>query len=138
MIVSERLRAARKACKMTQGQVAELLGVDRSTYTYYETGKSSPSYENLMRLAAMFKVDVQWFLGAAEPDQCLHSGDNVFTLMKAVNESGMLQLSKEERQLVAFFRAMNAEGKGDAVMDALKQVRDGKAAPSEDEADDAQ
>ena len=59
MIVSERLRAARKACKMTQGQVAELLGVDRSTYTYYETGKSSPSYENLMRLAAMFKVDVQ-------------------------------------------------------------------------------
>ena len=137
MIVSERLRTARKACKMTQGQVAELLGVDRSTYTYYETGKSSPSYENLMRLAAMFKVDVQWFLGAAESDQCLHSGDNVFTLMQAVNESGMLQLSKEERQLVAFFRAMNAEGKGDAVMDALKQVRDGKAAPTEDETNDA-
>ena len=138
MIVCERLRAARKACKMTQSQVAELLGVDRSAYTYYETGKSSPSYENLMRLAAMFKVDVQWLLGVTVQDGCLHSGDDVFTLMRAVNESGMLQLSKEERQLVAFYRAMNAEGKGDAVMDALKQVRDMPPAPAEKEADDAQ
>ena len=138
MIVSERLRAARKACKMTQSQVADILGIDRSAYTYYETGKSSPSYENLMRLAAMFKVDVQWFLFADETDLCLHSGDDVFTLMNAVNESGMLQLSNEERQLVAFFRAMTAEGKGDAVMDALKQVRDREAAPAENEAGDAQ
>ena len=80
----------------------------------------------------------QWFFGDLQNAAYLSSGDNVFTLKQAINESGMLQLTQEERQLVAFFRAMNAEGKGAAVMDALKQVRDGKTAPAENEADDAQ
>ena len=35
---SRMLRSARAAQKLTQSQVAEVLQINRSTYTYYETG----------------------------------------------------------------------------------------------------
>lgn len=125
MIVAQRLKTARRACKLTQHQVAEILGVDRSAYTYYETGKTSPSLTNLVRLASIFKVEVSWLLGEADPSSHLISaGDDAISLMTAVSESHMQELSKEERQLVAFYRMMRGEGKGDAVKEALNAVRD--------------
>ena len=133
-MLSQRLKAARKACRLTQNQVAEILGIDRSAYTYYETGKTSPSLGNLLRLAAVFKVDASWLLGetAADEDaQFLSAGENVFARQQAISQSGMLELSKDERQLVAFYRAMKGEGKGEALLEALRQVRD-----SEPPADD--
>ena len=130
MIISERLRAARIACKLTQGQVAEILGIDRSAYTYYETGRTSPGINNLVRLASVFHVDVQWFFGETTDEPFLFAGEDVFCLQKAINETGMLQLSKDERQLVAFYRMMRGEGKGEAVFAALRQARD--AAPPEE------
>ena len=130
MIVAQRLKTARQACKLTQNQVAEILGVDRSAYTYYETGKTSPSLTNLVRLASIFKVEVSWLLGEVDPaSHLISAGDDALSLMKAVSESRMLELSKEERQLVAFYRMMRGEGKGDAVREALNAVRD--AVPSE-------
>ena len=128
MIVAQRLKTARQACKLTQNQVAEILGIDRSAYTYYETGKTSPSLTNLLRLASIFKVEVAWLLGEADPSTHLISaGDDALSLMKAVSESRMADLSREERQLVAFYRMMRGEGRGDAVLKALKSARD--AAP---------
>lgn len=135
MNVSQRLRAAREACKLTQGQVAEILGIERSAYTYYETGRTSPGINNLARLAAVFKVDVQWFFGEQTEGPFLNAGEDVFSRQQAVNETGMQQLSKEERQLVAFYRMMRGEGKGEAVFAALRQVRD--AAPPEEKKGDA-
>ena len=134
MNVSERLRMAREVCKLTQRQVAEILGIDRSAYTYYETGRTSPGINNLVRLAAVFKVDVPWFFGKETEEPFLSAGENVFERQEAINETGMLQLSKEERQLVAFYRMMRGEGKGEAVFAALRQARDA-ATPEENEKD---
>ena len=134
MAISERLRAAREACKLTQGQVAEILGVERSAYTYYETGRTSPGINNLVRLAAVFHVDVQWLLDEKTDAPLLSAGDNVFGLQDAIKETGMLQLSKDERQLVAFYRMMRGEGKGEAVFAALRRTRD--AAPPEENKND--
>ena len=36
------LRQVRKTNEMTQAQVAELVGVERSTYTSWESGRSLP------------------------------------------------------------------------------------------------
>lgn len=40
----------------TQKQVADLLGVDRSTYSYYELGKIKPDIKTIMNLSKIFKV----------------------------------------------------------------------------------
>ena len=98
-MLSQRLKAARKACKLTQNQVAEVLGIDRSAYSYYESGKTSPSLVNLLRLASVFKVEASWLLGetAADGDtQFLSSGEDVFAVRQAVSQSGMAELLAKE------------------------------------------
>ena len=126
MIVAQRLKAARLACKLTQSQVAEILGVDRSAYTYYETGKTTPSLPNMLRLASAFQVDVAWLMGAqtTEDDGCLSAGEDVFGRQQEIRENRMAELSGQERQLVAFYRAMKGEGKEQALLEAFRQIRD--------------
>lgn len=53
-----RLRETRISCNLTQQQVADKLKIDRSTYTYYETGKTKPSIFTLMELAKIFEVPI--------------------------------------------------------------------------------
>lgn len=132
-MLSQRLRAARKACRLTQSQVADILGIDRSAYSYYETGKTFPSLPNLLRLASVFQVDASWLLGASGVDgdlPFLSSGEDVFARLQAITQSRMVELSGDERLLVAFYRAMKGEGKGEAVLNALRKVRDADAPPA--------
>ena len=60
--LEKRLKALRKAKKMTQGQVADALGLQRSTYTKYETGRSEPTLNTVCKLAALFSVTVDELL----------------------------------------------------------------------------
>ena len=50
------LRRLRIACGLTQQAVADALHVNRATYTYYETGKTTPSVERLGKIAEIFGV----------------------------------------------------------------------------------
>ena len=45
--ISEKIKKFRKKINYTQKQVADYLGVDRSTYSYYELGKIIPDGEFL-------------------------------------------------------------------------------------------
>lgn len=58
------LRSIRKTCNLTQQQVADELEIDRSTYAYYETGKTTPSIFTLMKLAQLYQVSIDNILEA--------------------------------------------------------------------------
>jgi DNA-binding XRE family transcriptional regulator len=60
--LSDQLRMTRMSCNLTQQQVADRLEIDRSTYTYYETGKTTPSIFTLMKLAEIFQVPIDSIL----------------------------------------------------------------------------
>jgi len=60
----ERLKMLRKREKWTQQEVASKLGVDRSTYTKYETGQSEPNFEILQKIAGLFGVSTDFILNA--------------------------------------------------------------------------
>lgn len=45
-----RLKQHRELCRLTQQQVADILNINRTTYTKYETGVSEPSHEVLRKL----------------------------------------------------------------------------------------
>lgn len=47
----------RRKCKLTQQDVADMLNLNRSTYTKYETSVSEPSLEILLKIANIFGVD---------------------------------------------------------------------------------
>lgn len=49
--------------KLTQQDVANWLGIERSTYGKYETGGSEPTFDTLCRLADFFNVSVEYLMG---------------------------------------------------------------------------
>lgn len=58
----DHLRDLRKAMGYTQQDMADMLNISRSTYTYYETGKSQPSFQNLKKLCEILEVDYNTIL----------------------------------------------------------------------------
>ena len=62
MTLGESLKTIRKRFNMTQDEVAVFLGVSRSGYTYYETGKSEPSIDTLKKLATIYDITVDEIL----------------------------------------------------------------------------
>lgn len=61
-----RLRELREERKLLQIDLANILGVSRTTYTQYETGKSEPSFETVSMLADYFNVSVDYLLGRTD------------------------------------------------------------------------
>jgi len=61
---SIRLIGLRKARNMTQADMADKLGIkNRSTYTCYETGTSTPNSATLCQIADIFNVSLDYLLG---------------------------------------------------------------------------
>lgn len=60
MAFNERLKEARLKSKMTQEQVAEKIGVAKSTFTGYEKGNSEPSMLILSKIMNVLKVDANF------------------------------------------------------------------------------
>lgn len=58
-----RLMFERRKKKLTQTQLAEQIGVSRITINKWETGKSTPSVEMLLKLSEYFNVSVDYLLG---------------------------------------------------------------------------
>lgn len=52
----EQLKTARLNMKYTQQQVADLMGISKSTYCGYETGKRQPDVEKIKSLANILQT----------------------------------------------------------------------------------
>lgn len=61
------LRLLRRANGWAQREVAERLHINRSTYAYYETGRTRPEYETLVNIAKLHGVSVDFLLGKDTP-----------------------------------------------------------------------
>ena len=66
MKLAERLRELRDKKGVTQGQVAEYLGLKLRADQYYESGEHRPEYEKLMALADYFDVSTDYLLGRTD------------------------------------------------------------------------
>jgi len=79
MIIANNLKTKRKQLGLTQQLMSDLLNLERSTYAYYETGKTTPSIETLIKLCDMFDCDILEIIRPAEDVVAEESG---FTLKK--------------------------------------------------------
>lgn len=57
-----RLKELRKQRGLSQANVAALLKIDRSTYSYYELGRTQPNLSILLRLASYYNVTIDYLL----------------------------------------------------------------------------
>lgn len=47
---------------VSQQEIADILFMDRSTYAYYESGKSNIGVFSLIKLAKLYETDIRYFL----------------------------------------------------------------------------
>jgi len=62
-IIASRIREARRMAGLSQGQVAEMLGLKRPSVSEMEAGNRAVAAEELAKLAETFEVSVSWLLG---------------------------------------------------------------------------
>lgn len=62
-IFSKRLKKIRQEHKLTQIELANMLGISQKSYSHWETQKTEPNYENLVKLADLFEVSLDWLFG---------------------------------------------------------------------------
>ena len=79
-----RLKTFRTLNGLTQGEVAEVLNLDRSTYTYYEKGRV-PNLDTLNKLSKLFNVSVAELIGERD--------DGALDVIKTPAASSMLRAS---------------------------------------------
>lgn len=65
-IFQERLAEQRKLQGYTQTFVASKLGIKQPSYVRYENGNAEPSLTNLVKLADLYDVTVDYLLGRKE------------------------------------------------------------------------
>lgn len=62
----ERLVEQRKLINKTQREMAEYLEISQPAYIRYENGSAEPTFENLIKLAKLFDVSVDYLLGRTD------------------------------------------------------------------------
>lgn len=62
-----RLRQSREFLQLTQADVAQALGIQRTAIPAIETGSRKVSAVELQRLARLYRRPVTWLLGEVEP-----------------------------------------------------------------------
>lgn len=61
----------RTSSRLTQAELAEKIGISRSTIGMYETGAREPDFETLEAIADFFNVDIDYLLGRTDKTELL-------------------------------------------------------------------
>lgn len=68
--LSYNVQLLRKSRGLSQGSLAKLAGVPRSTITYLESGVGNPSLINLVRVAGALQISIEELLQKPRSQQC--------------------------------------------------------------------
>lgn len=113
-MISESLKKVRKEHKLTQQDIAEVLGIDRSTYTFYETGKTSPSITTLHKLADIYNVSMGYLAGYEENRPELKAR-HISTAVSAPDVDPIAFLTKDEQIMLMCYRIVRSDKKQDII-----------------------
>ena len=117
MTLGESLKTIRKRFNMTQDEVAVFLGVSRSGYTYYETGKSEPSIDTLKKLATIYDITVDEILSM--PNKKIMGRKIAEDDIAASGADPIMFMKKDEKSLVMAYRLASKENKEKILSEAF-------------------
>ena len=98
--IGESLRRVRMEHNLKQKDIAEAIGIDRSTYSFYETGKTNPPIETMCALAKIYNVTIGYLIGKEANNPELRA--RASAVSSAVDPIALL--SKDEQKLLIYYR----------------------------------
>lgn len=145
IMIRDRIRQARKENGYTQDDMAAVLGVDRSTYTYYETGKCELPVKALLVASSVFDLPIEWFMTNDEgkPETAIvpaasalnstsiflpetaakgRKGAKAAAAEEPSEKSCASTLTSEERVMLARYRVLKSTGRIGELAEYMKQL----------------
>lgn len=113
-MLSEQLKIIRKANKFTQQGLADAIGIERSTYASYETGRNKPDAVLLSKIAKVFNVSSDFIL-EIDTTVPLNVEDISVQYKKKSGNKLVSTLSKEEKNVLAKYRLLSDDKKAELV-----------------------
>lgn len=100
---AQKLKILRKEKKVTQSELADILGIARTTYANYEQGTREPDNTTLNKLADFFEVSTDYLLGRDVPKWA--TSDDIIDLEEILDRNihmayGGEDLTAEDKQRV--------------------------------------
>ena len=107
--IPEILKACRKGVNMTQAQFAKTIGIKRSAYAYYESGRTRPKIETLRTIAKVYGLDVNTLITNEDSNSLHQDNDQKINFdIKDFNDT-FYDLSENEKAIIMKLRIMNRE-----------------------------
>lgn len=114
MEFSERLKELRKQAHLTQVELASKLGIVQSSYADWERGKKKPTQDNLVKIAQVLNVSIDYLVGNSE--EKADELDNIELLFR-INSKGLTEEEKEmfKKELIEFMEERKLSFKKDKI-----------------------
>lgn len=114
-----KLRLIRTENKLTQEQVASVLGISRSAYCGYEIGRRKMSTDMLLALAKFYRLPINVFFN--NDAKTVNDGEHY-----SEDSMYLSSLSKEEREIILKYRTLDDNGKSKLLDIIGKETDDGE------------
>lgn len=108
MNIGKKIKAYRESKKMTQKEIAEVLGVEPATVSKYESGMLEPNLESLKRLSDVFEVYVDDLL--KDEDEFDISKINILNVLREQKEIGLKGNLYHNTQIKFAYNTNHIEG----------------------------
>jgi putative transcriptional regulator len=120
MEFSERLKNLRKQAHLTQVDVAEKLGISQPAYASWERGIKKPTQENLVKIAQILNVSIDYLVGNSDGNLKEDELDNVELLFR-MNSNGLTEEEKDifKKELIEFMEERKKAFKNGKIADRL-------------------
>ena len=113
--IGESLKKVRTEHNFRQKEVAQAVGVDRSTYSFYEIGRTRPSLETLCTLAKIYNVTIGYLIGKEANNPELRVAAE--SVSSAADPIALLK--KDEQLLLMYYRVADEASKK-KILEALQ------------------
>ena len=109
--LGEKLLRLRKEMKMTQDDVAKILGMSRTSFSKYENGNSAPPLQVLRKIAAIYNVGLEYLIFDENTSIRLNDSQSEDENTSSVPVSKITELRPVEKQIIGKYRILPDEEK---------------------------
>lgn len=100
------LRQKRKELRLSQAEVADKLNIDRTTYTYYESGRRVPNIKVINDIGKVLDIPISTLINTILNEDVVNGPSISKTSKRKNKDNGILfsDLTKQEKEVIVAYR----------------------------------